>query len=134
MNIESFSNSYMKSCAKKRSITSFTVEMLLTQRRKSHQSMLRCALSSLRALRTLHRRTRFLGNHDGNLKNSSRQDALTPIFNALDHPNLHLLKISGETVLDDTFCLNVLSVFDRDSWITPTDTGKINIALYHGSI
>ena len=76
----------------------------------------------------------ILGNHDGNLKNSSRQDALTPIFNALDHPNLHLLKNSGETVLDDTFCLNVLSVFDRDSWITPTDTGKINIALYHGSI
>jgi DNA repair exonuclease SbcCD ATPase subunit/DNA repair exonuclease SbcCD nuclease subunit len=76
----------------------------------------------------------ILGNHDGNLKNSSRQDALTPIFNALKHPNLHLLKNSGETVLDDTFCLNVLSVFDRDRWITPTDTSKINIALYHGSI
>ncbi len=76
----------------------------------------------------------ILGNHDGNLKNSSRQDALTPIFNALNHPNLHLLKDSGETVLDDTFCLNVLSVFDRDRWITPTDTNKINIALYHGSI
>jgi DNA repair exonuclease SbcCD ATPase subunit/DNA repair exonuclease SbcCD nuclease subunit len=76
----------------------------------------------------------ILGNHDGNLKNSSRQDALTPIFNALNHPNLHLLKDSGETVLDDTFCLNVLSVFDRDRWITPTDTDKINIALYHGSI
>ena len=76
----------------------------------------------------------ILGNHDGNLKNSSRQDALTPIFNALNHPNLHLLKDSGETVLDDTFCLNVLSVFDRDRWMTPTDTDKINIALYHGSI
>tara|TARA_R110000824_G_scaffold160957_7_gene336019 strand:- start:7660 stop:10809 length:3150 start_codon:yes stop_codon:yes gene_type:complete len=76
----------------------------------------------------------ILGNHDGNLKNSSRQDALTPIFNALNHPNLHLLKDSGETHIDDTFCLNVLSVFDRDRWITPTDTSKINIALYHGSI
>ena len=76
----------------------------------------------------------ILGNHDGNLKNSSRQDALTPIFNALNHPDLHLLKNSGETVLDDTFCLNVLSVFDRDKWITPTDASKINIALYHGSI
>ena len=39
----------------------------------------------------------ILGNHDGNLKNSSRQDALTPIFNALKHPDLHLLKESGET-------------------------------------
>ena len=76
----------------------------------------------------------ILGNHDGNLKNSSRQDALTPIFNALNHPNLHLLKDSGETVIDDTFCLNVLSVFDRDRWAKPTDDGKINIALYHGSI
>jgi|TARA_R110002124_G_scaffold49599_6_gene145278 DNA repair exonuclease SbcCD nuclease subunit/ABC-type Mn2+/Zn2+ transport system ATPase subunit len=76
----------------------------------------------------------ILGNHDGNLKNSSRQDALTPIFNALNHPDLHLLKDSGETMLDNTFCLNVLSVFDRDRWVKPTDTDKINIALYHGSI
>tara|TARA_R100000008_G_scaffold63889_1_gene41039 strand:- start:1694 stop:4843 length:3150 start_codon:yes stop_codon:yes gene_type:complete len=76
----------------------------------------------------------ILGNHDGNLKNSSRQDALTPIFNALNHPNLFLLKDSGETILDDKFCLNVLSVFDRDNWIKPSDSDKINIALYHGSI
>jgi DNA repair exonuclease SbcCD ATPase subunit/DNA repair exonuclease SbcCD nuclease subunit len=76
----------------------------------------------------------ILGNHDGNLKNSSRQDALTPIFNALNHPNLFLLKDSGETNLDNKFCLNVLSVFDRDNWIKPSDSSKINIALYHGSI
>ena len=76
----------------------------------------------------------ILGNHDGNLKNSSRQDALTPIVEALNLPDLHLLKESGETHLDDKFCLNVLSVFDRDNWIKPTDTSKINIALYHGSI
>ena len=76
----------------------------------------------------------ILGNHDGNLKNSSRQDALTPIVDALDLPNLHLLKDSGETHIDDKFCLNVLSVFDRANWIKPTDDSKINIALYHGSI
>ena len=76
----------------------------------------------------------ILGNHDGNLKNSSRQDALSPIVNALDNPNLHLLKNSGETLLGKEFCLNVLSVFDRDNWQKPTDPGKINIALYHGSI
>ena len=76
----------------------------------------------------------ILGNHDGNLKNSSRQDALTPIVEALDLPDLHLLKESGETHLDDKFCLNVLSVFDRDNWSKPTDESKINIALYHGSI
>jgi len=76
----------------------------------------------------------ILGNHDGNLKNSSRQDALTPIVEALDIEDLHLLKDSGETHIDDTFCLNVLSVFDRENWITPSDDNKINIALYHGSI
>ena len=76
----------------------------------------------------------ILGNHDGNLKNSSRQDALTPIVEALDLQHLHLLKDSGETHIDDKFCLNVLSVFDRDNWIKPTDDSKINIALYHGSI
>ena len=76
----------------------------------------------------------ILGNHDGNLKNSSRQDALTPIVQALALPNLYLLKDSGETILDDRFCLNVLSVFDEDNWTQPTDKDKINIALYHGSI
>ena len=76
----------------------------------------------------------ILGNHDGNLKNSNRQDALTPIVQALALPNLYLLKDSGETNLDDRFCLNVLSVFDEDNWTQPTDKDKINIALYHGSI
>ena len=76
----------------------------------------------------------ILGNHDGNLKNSSRQDALTPIVEALNLPDLHLLKNSGETHIDEEFCLNVLSVFDRENWSKPTNKNKINIALYHGSI
>ena len=76
----------------------------------------------------------ILGNHDGNLKNSSRQDALTPIVEALDLPDLHLLKESGEMHIDEKFSLNVLSVFDRENWIKPTKPDKINIALYHGSI
>ena len=76
----------------------------------------------------------ILGNHDGNLKNDSRQDAITPIVNALKHPNLHLLKNSGEVHLDDGLALNVLSIFDRDNWLKPTKPEKINIALYHGAI
>ena len=76
----------------------------------------------------------ILGNHDGNLRNSSRQDAISPIVNALDHANLHLLKDSGETHLNEEVCLNVLSVFDRENWSKPTNPDKINIALYHGSI
>lgn len=76
----------------------------------------------------------ILGNHDGNLKNNNRQDAISPIVDALDLPNLHLLKNSGETVIGDNVCLNVLSVFDRENWQEPTDDSKINIALYHGAI
>ncbi len=76
----------------------------------------------------------ILGNHDGNLKNSSRQDAITPIVEALAHPNIHLLKESGETILNDSFALNVLSVFDKDNWVAPTNYDRVNIALYHGSI
>ena len=76
----------------------------------------------------------ILGNHDGNLKNSSRQDAITPIIQALDIPSIHLLKNAGEIVVDDNLTLNVLSVFDRDNWVDPSDPDKINIALYHGAI
>lgn len=76
----------------------------------------------------------ILGNHDGNLKNSSRQDALTPIAEALDLQNLHLLKDSGEVPVNANLTLNVLSVFDEDNWVSPSDPNKINIALYHGAI
>ena len=77
----------------------------------------------------------ILGNHDGNLKNSSRQDAVTPVVKALDISTLRVLKNSGETPLEGSnIVLNVLSVFDRDNWIHPTNTDNINIALYHGAI
>ena len=66
----------------------------------------------------------ILGNHDGNLKNKNRQDALTPIVQALNIADLHLLKDSQEVQIDDKFTLNVLSVFDEDNWIQPTDSNK----------
>jgi DNA repair exonuclease SbcCD ATPase subunit/DNA repair exonuclease SbcCD nuclease subunit len=74
------------------------------------------------------------GNHDGNLKNSNRQDAITPIIQALQHPNTYFFKQSGEFHATDNLCFNILSVFDEDNWIDPTNPDKINIALYHGSI
>jgi len=76
----------------------------------------------------------ILGNHDGNLRNSSRQDALTPIVNALQHPSLYLLRNSGEERLNGRFSLHALSVFDEENWQKPSDSNRINIALYHGSI
>ena len=76
----------------------------------------------------------ILGNHDGNLKNGNRQDALSPIIDALGLSNLTLLKNAGETKINGDYTLNVLSVFDEENWVSPTDPDKINIALYHGAI
>jgi len=76
----------------------------------------------------------ILGNHDGNLKNGDRQDAITPIIDALKHPNLTLLKKSQEYSPEDGLTFNVLSVFDRDNWKKPSNHRSINIALYHGAI
>ena len=76
----------------------------------------------------------ILGNHDGNLRNFSRQDALSPIVEALDIPNLHLAKNSSQIALESPFSLNVLSIFDKDNWDLDLDEEKINIALYHGAV
>ena len=76
----------------------------------------------------------ILGNHDGNLKNGDRQDAVTPIAAAMQHPNFTLLKNSGEYSPEDGLTFNVLSVFDRANWQKPSNKNAINIALYHGAI
>jgi DNA repair exonuclease SbcCD ATPase subunit/predicted phosphodiesterase len=76
----------------------------------------------------------ILGNHDGNLKNGDRQDAVTPIVEALQHPNLTLLKNSGEYSPETGLTFNVLSVFDRDNWRPPSNSKSINVALYHGAV
>jgi DNA repair exonuclease SbcCD ATPase subunit/predicted phosphodiesterase len=75
----------------------------------------------------------ILGNHDGNLKNSDREDAVSPIANALNHPQLFLLKRSGRVSPQTGLSFNVLSIFDRGNWMEPKD-GDINVALYHGAI
>ena len=76
----------------------------------------------------------ILGNHDGNLKNGDRQDAVTPIIEALQHPNFTLLKNAGEYSPEPGITFNVLSVFDRENWQRPSNDKSINIALYHGAI
>ena len=77
----------------------------------------------------------LLGNHDGNLKNSARQDALTPIVQNLNHPNLHLFKGYDSFELENNFKLHALCVFDdEDNWNLSPDPDFINIALYHGCV
>jgi DNA repair exonuclease SbcCD ATPase subunit len=77
----------------------------------------------------------ILGNHDGLISNSRRQDAISPIISALNNENIHLHKYSG--VYDtgvDGFKWNVFSCFDNDWGKVKPDPNCVNIACYHGSV
>ena len=76
----------------------------------------------------------ILGNHDLNLRNLSRVDAITPIVEALDHPNIFLHKDTAQVDVGGNCVLNVLSITDPENWEPPVDKDKINIALYHGCV
>jgi DNA repair exonuclease SbcCD ATPase subunit/DNA repair exonuclease SbcCD nuclease subunit len=78
----------------------------------------------------------ILGNHDGLILNRHRQDAISPILNALDNPRIHLYKESGTYptgIPGFNWC--VFSCFDEDGWedVRPVPN-EVNIALYHGAV
>ena len=77
----------------------------------------------------------ILGNHDGNLTNLSRQDAVSPIVQAINNPNIHLYKKSGVYEFEPGYNFCVYSLFDEEGWenVKP-EPGKINIACYHGPV
>ena len=58
----------------------------------------------------------ILGNHDMNLKNSGRLDAISPIVDNLNHPNLHFHKHSEVIEVADGIDLHVLSIVDPENW------------------
>jgi len=76
------------------------------------------------------------GNHDCNLNNANRLDALTPIVDTLDLDNFYYLKDTGVyTIADIDFA--VMSVFDDpENYIKAKDIKGSNkkIALYHGCV
>ena len=75
------------------------------------------------------------GNHDCNLANTHRLDALTPIVHNLSHPNLYYVRESDVvTVADTQFA--VCSIFDeQENWPTADDLdADTKIALYHGPV
>ena len=45
----------------------------------------------------------ILGNHDLNLRNTGKVDAITPIVDALDHPDIHFHKFSKEVEVGNDF-------------------------------
>jgi DNA repair exonuclease SbcCD ATPase subunit len=76
------------------------------------------------------------GNHDANLNNPDRLDALTPIISNLNHSNLFYLKDTGLYKLGNVI-FSVMSVFDEKvDYILADDIDEegIKIALYHGSV
>jgi len=75
------------------------------------------------------------GNHDCNLNNSNRLDALSPIVYALNHTDLHYLKDNGIYKLSNVH-FNVMSVFNKPvEYIKASEfEGDIKIALHHGAV
>lgn len=77
------------------------------------------------------------GNHDTNLNNNSRLDALTPIVEANNHPNLFYLRDSGVYRVGD-IDISVMSLLDTaDKYVTAdkiqSDCSK-KVAMYHGTL
>lgn len=82
-----------------------------------------------------------LGNHDGALTNLTRQDAITPIVEAINDPRITLYKRSGTYMIAGGVWLSVYSLFDKENWgsVRPVrgsmpDRDDYNIAVYHGSV
>ena len=78
----------------------------------------------------------ILGNHDGLILNENRQDAITPIIEALDNDNIYLYKQSGVYPISDTnINWAVFSCFDQKNWdkVEPKKD-SINIACFHGAV
>lgn len=76
-----------------------------------------------------------LGNHDFNLVNRTRQDAISPIVQALENPKIHLYKKSGTYEFAPGYVWGIFSLFDEENWanVKPIP-GKVNIACYHGPV
>ena len=76
-----------------------------------------------------------LGNHDGLVLNPDREDAISPIINAIGDDRIKLYKKSGVYQIDEKHNLCVFSCFDETNWknISPEDD-KINIATFHGPV
>lgn len=77
----------------------------------------------------------ILGNHDLNEKNKDRTDAVSPIVNALNNPDIHLYKESGVYEFAPGYHFCVFSIVDPENWkyVEPVE-GEFNIACFHGAV
>jgi DNA repair exonuclease SbcCD ATPase subunit/DNA repair exonuclease SbcCD nuclease subunit len=89
----------------------------------------------LRQLATVAPVHLMLGNHDMNCVNLTRQDAISPIVNAINDPRIKLFKHSGVYEFHEGINWCIFSLFDENRWdvVKPVE-GKYNIACFHGSV
>ena len=76
------------------------------------------------------------GNHDANLNNTSRLDALSPIISALDHKNLYYLKDTGGYGIGGYTFIHK-SIWDKSEGFPPAKSFKQNngrIGVFHGPV
>lgn len=77
------------------------------------------------------------GNHDCNLQNLSRLDALTPIVENIGSKNIFYYKHSGIYKFNDDIDFIIFSCLDPDSlWPNKFEVNlnKLNIGIYHGFV
>ena len=89
----------------------------------------------LQTISTIAKTIVIAGNHDCNLSNNNRLDALTPIINNINSQNLIYFKNSGVYQIDN-IGFGVYSILgDPSQWPAAKDVGgTCKIALYHGPV
>ena len=77
----------------------------------------------------------ILGNHDLNLNNKTRLDALTPIINSLNLPTLHFLNETNVYQYEQ-IAFSLLHVKDKIENVIPAKSidAETKILLYHGPV
>lgn len=77
------------------------------------------------------------GNHDANLKNKSRLNSITPLYEALKQEDIRFFENSGVYRENKDLEFKVFSIFDEDKWEKLNEVKQksdVRIGLFHGSV
>jgi DNA repair exonuclease SbcCD ATPase subunit/DNA repair exonuclease SbcCD nuclease subunit len=89
----------------------------------------------LKQLATVAKVHIVLGNHDGIISNLNRQDAVSPIVNAINSDSIVVYKKSGVYPFEPGYNFCVLSIFDEEGWERAAPIpGDFNVGCYHGPV
>lgn len=76
----------------------------------------------------------ILGNHDGNLRNKDRENAIAPLVKNLGLKNIYLHEKSGIVDINDKFRYAIFSCWDEENFPRLEPNDKVTIALFHGTV